>query len=165
MKKLRYDRLVLISIMLLLIVIMIAYLCINKNQYYEYNGDIQTYTCTYRQDSKTYSFDLKAFQIKKDYYISLNDLYNMIVILDKNAHVYIHENKHIMVYELRQKTYYFKYGQDKIIYNNDCINLRDYDDHIYISHKNVYLNVCFIEKLLLNNEKKIKIKKENAIIE
>ncbi|MCI9094097.1 MAG: hypothetical protein HFF36_10010 [Coprobacillus sp.] len=165
MKKIRYNRVVLVSIFILLIIIMIFYLYLNRNQYYEYDGDIQTIPCTYRQNSKIYSFDLKIFQLEDDYYISLNDLYNMIVILDKNAHVYIHENKHVMVYELTNKTYYFKYGQDKIIYNNDCIHLKDYHTHIYISHKNVYMNVSLIEKLLLNNEKKIKIKKENAIIE
>ena len=54
---------------------MIFYLYLNRNQYYEYDGDIQTIPCTYRQNSKIYSFDLKIFQLEDDYYISLNDLY------------------------------------------------------------------------------------------
>lgn len=165
MKKLRYDRIIFIVIIFMIILGMGLYLYMNRNHYHEYDGDIKTYTCTYRQDEKVYAFDLKVFQIQNDYYVSLNDLYNMIVILDKDAHVYIDENKHMMVYELSDITYYFNYGQDRIVYNNDCIKLDDYNSHIYISHKNVYLNVFFIEKLLLNNEKKIKFQNETAIIQ
>lgn len=165
MKKLRYDRLILVMIILILVMGIILYMYVNKYHCYEYKEKVHTYICTYRQDEKVYSFELKAFQVNNDYYVSLNDLYNVMVILDDDTHVYIQENKHMMVYELSSVTYYFNYGQDKIVYNNDCIKLEDYNSHIYISHKNVYVNVFFIEKLLFKNEKKIKFQNETAIIE
>lgn len=165
MKKLRYKRIIFVVGICILMMTIVLYMYRHRNHFYEYNGDIKIYTCTYRQDNKVYSFDLKAFQIKNNYYVSLNDLYNMIVILDKDAHVYLQTNKHIMVYELKQITYYFNYGQDKIVYNNDCIKLKDYNYHIYISHKNVYINVFFVEKLLFNHEKSIKFHNETATIQ
>jgi len=165
MKRIRYNRVVFVIVVLITIVSLLLYLYYHQNYFYEYDGDIQTYVCSYQQDKKIYTFDLKGFQIDEENYVSLNDLYNVIVIMDEKAHVYMQVHKHMMVYELSDITYYFHYGQDRIVYNNDCIKLKDYDSHIYISHKNVYINVFFIEKLLFNNEKKIKFQNENAIIE
>lgn len=165
MKKLRYDRVMLVVTIFIFIIGIILYMYMNMSHYYEYKDNIKTYVGTYRQDGKIYTFDLKAFQVKDDNYISLNDLYNVMIILDNDINVYIQENKHVMVYELSDITYYFNYGQDTIVYNNDCIKLEDYNSHIYISHKNIYLNVFFVEKLLFKNEKKIKFQNETAIIE
>lgn len=53
--------------------------------------------------------------------------------------------------------------ENEIKYENDCININENGSHIYISHKNIYLSVYFIEKILLKNEKKIKIENKNAI--
>ena len=60
--------------------------------------------------------------------------------------------------------YYIDFGRDEIKYNDDCINVEKNNEHIYISHKNIYLSVYFIEKILLKNEKNIKIENKNAII-
>ena len=43
--------------------------------------------------------------------------------------------------------------------------LKDENEYIYISHKNYYINVSFIEKTVLKNDKKIKFKNKNAIIQ
>ncbi len=163
MKRLRYKRVVGVGIITLVLIFIMFYLFMNKNQFYEYSGTIETYVCSYRQDDKVYTFDLKGFKEEK-MYVSLNDMYNMIVILDKNAHVYIDKHRHTMVCEMNDKIYYFDYGQDEISYDDKSIDMSDYQSHIYISHKNVYIRVDFIEKILLNNKKKISFKNKTAII-
>lgn len=163
-KRIRYDRLILVIGFILFFMIIVVYMGMHRNHYYEYDGEIETYVGTYQQDDKIYTFDLKVFQKDKQYYISLNDMYNMIIILDKNTKVYFNQNKHTLTYQMADMTYYFDYGQDKIVYNNVCINLKNEGTHIYISHKNIYISVSFIEKLLLKNEKKIKFENKNAII-
>ena len=164
-RKIRYDRVLIVSIVFILMISIGIYLSIHKTKYYEYSGNIETYVGVYRQDDKIYTFDLKAFIENDQYYISLNDMYNMIIILDKDASVYMNEQKHTLTYQLSDMDYNFDYGHDKIVYNNDCINLKEKDSHIYIYHKNVYISVYYIEKLLLNNEKSIKFENKNAIIE
>lgn len=164
-KKLRYDRVVIVGIICVILVGIFVYLMCHRKQVYIYSGDIETYIGTYRQDDKVYTFDLKAFIENDVYYVSLNDMYNMMIILDKETKVYIDQNKHVLTYQLSDINYYFDYGQDEIVYNNDCIDLKNKNTHIYIYHKNVYIPVYYIEKLLLNNEKKIKIENKNAIIE
>jgi len=130
----------------------------------QYHGDIETYACTYQQDDKIYAFDLKGFVYKEKQYVSLNDIYNVMEIIDKNTKVYLDQNRYRMVYKLSDKTYFFHYRKDLITCNNTSIDVKNYDSHIYISHKNVYINIFFVEKLLLNNEKSIKFKNKNAII-
>lgn len=98
-------------------------------------------------------------------YLSLNDMYNMVLILDKNTKVYVDEQKHTLTYQMSEGNYLFDYGQNKIVYNNECIELKDENEYIYISHKNYYINVSFIEKTVLKNDKKIKFKNKNAIIQ
>ena len=66
---------------------------------------------------------------------------------------------------MSEGNYLFDYGQNKIVYNNECIELKDENEYIYISHKNYYINVSFIEKTVLKNDKKIKFKNKNAIIQ
>lgn len=105
MKKLRKDRVIMICIIFILLIFMMIYMMSCMGKEYEYQGDIQTYPCTYRQDDKIYAFDLKSFEFNQQRYVSLNDIYNIMLILDKNTHVYINQNKHIMVYELSHMTY------------------------------------------------------------
>lgn len=164
-KRIRYDRIIIVGIIFCLLIGIMIYLMMHKTHYYEYSGNIETYTGVYRQDDKVYTFDLKAFIENDVYYVSLNDMYNMVLILDQKTNVYIDQNKHTLTYQLSDISYHFDYGQDKIVYNNDCINLKNKDTHIYIYHKNVYISVYYIEKLLLNNEKKVKFENKNAIIE
>lgn len=164
-KRIRYDRIIIVGIIFCLLIGVMIYLMMHKTHYYEYSGNIETYTGVYRQDDKVYTFDLKAFIENDVYYVSLNDMYNMVLILDQKTNVYIDQNKHTLTYQLSDISYHFDYGQDKIVYNNDCINLKNKDTHIYIYHKNVYISVYYIEKLLLNNEKKVKFENKNAIIE
>jgi len=137
----------------------------NRSQVHEYDGDIQTYVGTYQQDEKIYTFDLKVFEYQGEYYLSLNDMYNMIVILDEKTRVYLDYDKHTMTYQMSDRTYYFDYGHDKITYDKECIDLKKNKTHIYLSHKNIYLSVSFIEKILLNNQKSIQFENANAIIQ
>ena len=164
-KKIRYDRIILVGCIFCFVVGILIYLGMHRKHYYQYSGDIETYVGVYRQDDKVYTFDLKAFVENDMYYVSLNDMYNMMLILDDQAHVYIDQNKHTLTYQLSEMTYHFDYGQDKIVYNNDCINLKGKDTHIYIYHKNIYISVYYIEKLLLTDGQKIKFENKNAIIQ
>ena len=123
-----------------------------------------TYIGTYHKDEKIYTFDFKGFQKDNQYYLSLNDLYNWFVIQDQNAKVYVDYGKHTMVYQLHDVTYYIDFGRDEIRYNGNCINVSKNNQHIYISHKNIYLSVYYIEKILLKNENQIKIENKTAII-
>lgn len=163
-KKIRYDRFIVVGIIFMIFLIIFIYMYMHTYHFDEYNGDIETYVASYRQDDKVYTFDLKAFYKDDTYYVSLNDMYNMIVILDPNTHVYLDQNKHTLTYEMSDVLYRFDYGHGKIVYNNECIDLRNNGGYIYISHKNVYISVFFIEKLLLKNEKSIKFENKNAII-
>lgn len=163
MKKLRYDRIVIVFIAVLLIVCGM-YLLFHKVNVKEYHGKIETYTATYRQDDKVYSFDLKGFQKDGKTYFSLNDIYNVIVILDKKAHVYVDSKRHVFVCVTSQEEYVFDYGYHNIVYNNKCVELKDMNDYIYVFNKNYYLNVEFIEKILFESKKSIKIENKNAII-
>lgn len=164
MKKLRYDRILLV-VSMILIVLVSFFLFSQMSRDRVYEGQIQTMTATYRQNSKIYSFELKVFEEDGQNYISLNDIYNVISIIDRGSHVYLDENRHVMIYELKKGKYNFYYGKDKIVYNNISIDTQKYNSHIYISHKNVYINVYFIEKYLLNSQKKIKIKNKTATIQ
>ncbi|WP_050638317.1 hypothetical protein [Candidatus Stoquefichus sp. SB1] len=163
-KKIRYDRLMIVGLVCILVISIFIYMLTQRKQEHVYSGNIETYIGTYRQNDKVYTFDLKAFIENDQYYISLNDMYNMMIILDEKSKVFINQNKHVLTYQLSQIDYHFDYGHDKIVYNNDCIDLNKKNDHIYIYHKNVYISVYYIEKLLLNNEKKIKFENKNAII-
>lgn len=164
-KKLRVKRVLSVAILCLLSITIIIYMIMNINHIEEYQGDIKTYVASYRQDDKVYTFDLKTIYQDDIYYVSLNDMYNMIVIIDETAHVYLNQNKHVLTYVMSDISYQFDYGKGKIVYNNECIDLRKNDEHIYISHKNIYISVYFVEKLLLKNEKKIKFENKNAIIQ
>lgn len=164
-KKIRYNRVMIVGVILCVMIVIFIYLMAHRNQICEYSGEIETYVGTYQQDDKIYTFELKGFQLDDVSYLSLNDMYNMIVILDKDAHVYLDQNKHSLTYEMSQNSYCFDYGQHKIVYNNGCIDMKKNDNYIYISSKNIYISVEYIEKSLLNNEKKIKIENKNAIIE
>ncbi|MEG0367886.1 MAG: hypothetical protein RR585_13685 [Coprobacillus sp.] len=164
-RKLKYKRVIMVSIIFVFIIIIVIYMYMNRRHDYEYTGAIQTYTASYRQDDKVYTFDLKAFEKAGIQYVSLNDMYNMVVILDKNTKVYLNYNQHVMTYELTNQTYLFDYGHDKIVYNNKCIEFNNKDEHIYVSHKNIYISVFLTEKLLLNNEKKLTFENKNAIIQ
>ena len=163
--KIRYDRLITVGVIVSIIIGLFIYLMSHKVHDEEYNGKIETYVASYRQNDKIYTFDLKAFQKDDIWYASLNDMYNMVVIMDKNARVYIDQNKHTLTYQLSDSDYHFDYGRGRIVYNNDSIDLRKNSHDIYISHKNVYVSVYFIEKIVLKNEKKINLKNKNAIIE
>lgn len=165
MKRLRYKRVVIVSVGFCLIVMILLYMFFHRNRFYEYEGKIDTYVATYRQDNKLYTFDLKGFQKDEKMYLSLNDMYNMVLILDKNTKVYVDEQKHTLTYQMSEGNYLFDYGQNKIVYNNECVELKDENEYIYISHKNYYINVSFIEKTVLKNDKKIKFKNKNAIIQ
>ena len=165
MKKIRYDRVFITIMIFIVIVFVFIYLAMNRSRVYEYEGNIDTYTGTYRQDDKIYTFDLKAFVLDVEYYVSLNDMYNIMVILDKDTKVYLDYDKHTMTYMMSDMTYYFDFGHDKIMSKNETIDLQKNDTHIYISHKNVYLSVSFIEKILLKNEKSIQFENANAIIQ
>lgn len=164
MKKLRYKRVILVIMIFVLFVSIVGYMYLQRSRYFEYNGTITTYTTTYQQDEKIYIFDLKGFFKDEQYYLSLNDLYNWFVIQDSENKVYVDYGKHTMVYQLNDEVYYIDFGRDEIKYKNDCININENGSHIYISHKNIYLSVYFIEKILLKNDKKIKIENKNAII-
>ncbi len=165
MKKLKYKRVIYVSMIVLCLISMSIYLFINRSHIHEYNGNIKTYVGTYRQDNKVYTFDLKGFYAHDQYYVSLNDMYNVVVIMDKEATVFLHPDKHLLKYKMRDGEYCFDYGYHKIVYNNDCIDLKKNRDYIYVSHKNIYISVSLIEKIILKNEKKIKIEDANAIIE
>lgn len=164
MKKLRYKRVILVIMIFVLFVSIVGYMYLQRSQYFEYKGPITTFTTTYQQDEKIYMFDLKGFQKDEQYYLSLNDLYNWFVIQDSKNKVYVDYGKHTMVYQLDNEVYYIDFGRDEIKYKDDCININKNGSHIYISHKNIYLSVYFIEKILLKNEKKIEIENKNAII-
>ena len=77
---------------------------------------------------------------------------------------YVDYGKHTMVYQLHDVTYHIDFGRDEIRYNGNCINVSKNNQHIYISHKNIYLSVYYIEKILLKNENQIKIENKTAII-
>ena len=160
MKKIRVDRVLIVCFVFVIVLFIMVYLFMNRSHYYEYQDEIKTYFVVYMQHEKIYTF-----QKENQYYVSLNDFYNVMIVIDKNTHVYLHENKHMLVYVLKNKTYYFNYGQDKIVYDDECLDMEDYHSHIYISRKNVYVNVFFIEKLFFNNKKSIKFENKNAIIE
>lgn len=162
--KLRYKRVILVVIVFCLVIGIVSYLFFHRCYYYEYEGTIETYIGSYQKDQKIYTFDLKGFEVKEEVYLSLNDLYNWFVIEDEQAKVYVDYQKHTMVYQLSDATYYIDFGRDEIKYNDDCINVEKNNEHIYISHKNIYLSVYFIEKILLKNEKNIKFENKNAII-
>lgn len=164
MKKLRYQRVILVGAMILLIMSLLIYMYFQRSHSYEYHGTVTTYIGTYRQDEKIYTFDLKGFQIDEQYYLSLNDLYNWFVIQNEKTKVYVDYGKHTMVYQFEDEVYYIDFGRDEIKYNNDCIKTKENNQHIYVSNKNIYLSVYFIEKILLKNEKKIEFKNKNAII-
>lgn len=164
MKKLRYKRVILVIMIFVLFVSIVGYMYLQRSQYFEYKGPITTFTATYQQDEKIYMFDLKGFQKDEQYYLSLNDLYNWFVIQDQNAKVYVDYGKHTMVYQLHDVTYHIDFGRDEIRYNGNCINVSKNNQHIYISHKNIYLSVYYIEKILLKNENQIKIENKTAII-
>ena len=146
MKKLRYERVLLVGVILCLLIGTIGYMYCHRSRYYEYQGAMTTYIGTYHKDEKIYTFDFKGFQKDNQYYLSLNDLYNWFVIQDQNAKVYV------------------DYGKHEIRYNGNCINVSKNNQHIYISHKNIYLSVYYIEKILLKNENQIKIENKTAII-
>ena len=162
--KLRYKRVVLVVMIGCLLIGIVSYLFLNRCHYYEYDGTIDTYIGSYQKDQKIYTFDLKGFEVGEKVYLSLNDLYNWVVIEDEDAQVYVDYQKHTMVYQLSDTTYYIDFGRDEIKYNDDCINVEKNNENIYIYHKNIYLSVYFIEKILLKNEKNIKIENKNAII-
>ena len=164
MKKLRYKRVILVIMIFVLFVSIVGYMYLQRSQYFEYKGPITTFTATYQQDEKIYMFDLKGFQKDEQYYLSLNDLYNWFVIQDSKNKVYVDYGKHTMVYQLHDVTYHIDFGRDEIRYNGNCINVSKNNQHIYISHKNIYLSVYYIEKILLKNENQIKIENKTAII-
>ncbi len=164
MKKLRYERVLLVGVILCLLIGTIGYMYCHRSRYYEYQGAMTTYIGTYHKDEKIYTFDFKGFQKDNQYYLSLNDLYNWFVIQDQNAKVYVDYGKHTMVYQLHDVTYHIDFGRDEIRYNGNCINVSKNNQHIYISHKNIYISVYYIEKILLKNENQIKIENKTAII-
>lgn len=163
-KKLRYRRVALCLFVLLGLFIIGIYMFFQRNHEYVYQGAVQTYTAIYHQDEKTYTFDLKGFVQADKSYLSLNDIYNVMLVIEPQTQVYLETSKHLMTYHINQKNYYFDYGQDTIKYDDQCIDVGKYGEHIYISHKNVYISVYFIEKILFKNEKKIKLENKNAII-
>ena len=163
MKRFRYDRLLWV-IGIAIVIICMIYLLFHQVNIRQYNGNIDTYSATYRENGKIYSFDLKGFTKENKTYFSLNDIYNVIVIMDDKTHVYLDEKRHVFVIQTSDEKYTFDYGYHKIVYNNKCVELKDKNDYIYIFNKNCYLNVEFIENILFHNEKKIKIENKNAII-
>lgn len=162
--KLRYTRVIGLIVIIVVMVFVGLYLYVNRSVIYEYQGDIQSYVCSYRQDDLVYTFDLKAFE-EDDMYVSMNDMYNMMVILDPQTRVYTNYQKHTMVYVLSDETYYFDFGHDEISYDDQCIDVTHDQSHIYVCDKNIYMNVNFVEKLLFKEQLKIKFKNKNAIIE
>ena len=88
MKRLRYDRLMIVLIGFLGLSIFMIYLFSHMSHIYDYQGDIQTLTCTYQQDDKLYLFQLKTFKEKDVRYISLNDMYNVMIVFDKDEGLY-----------------------------------------------------------------------------
>ncbi len=165
MKKLRYGRVLFAIIMMSVMIVLFVFLIMNSSHVYEYDGDIETYVGTYQQDDKIYTFDLKGFELGEEMYLSLNDMYNVIVIIDPETKVYLDYDKHTMTYQLSDKSYYFDFGHDCIMTEDGRIDLKKYETHIYLSSKNIYLSVSFIEKILFDNEKSIRFENANAIIQ
>ncbi len=163
-RRLKYKRVVGVISLLSIMVVIIVFMATQVKHDYEYTGKVMTYDASYQQDDKVYSFLLKSFTKDKIKYVCLNDIYNIMKILDHNVRAYIDYQAHTMTYELSDKKYVFDYGHDKIVYNNKCIEFENKDEHIYVSHKNIYISVFQTEKLLLNNEKKLKFDNKNAII-
>lgn len=165
MKKLRYNRVMIVSIVLIILIGIGIYLWMNMNHYYDYQGDIQKRTCTYTHNNKIYSFDLNTFQDDGHDYVSLNDMYNMIFILDSKTKVYIDENKHILVYKMSDDTYYFRYGHDQIISDRLTINVNENKTHLYRKDGHIYIDCFYIEDIFFNHKKKITFQNEKAIIQ
>ena len=65
------------------------------------------------------------------WYASLNDMYNMVVIMDKNARVYIDQNKHTLTYQLSDSDYHFDYGRGRIVYTVSYTHLDVYKRQIH----------------------------------
>lgn len=164
-KKLNYRRVSCVIVIIVLLIGIILYLLSQMSHVKEYTGYIETYQTTYIDNDKIYSFDLKSLSENDKQYISLNDMYNMMVILDKDAKVYMDENKDMMRCEFKHNIMDVYYGKNKIVYNNNCVESKDYDNKIYVSHKNIYISVFLTEKLVLNNEKELKFENKTAIIE
>jgi len=140
-------------------------LLLNSGTYfYEYQGDIQTLVCVLRYQGKIYTFDLQSFY-NNQYYISLNDMYPILKSIDQNVSMYHNHKDDSIVYNIKNETYQFEYSKDKIKQGKQYLYYPKNNFHIYISHKNVYVNVFFIEKMLINYQKIVKIQNKTAIIE
>lgn len=163
MKQIKYKNvmIVLAGITVLILVLILCFSIHDDN----YHGNVNTYVASYRENGKVYTFDVKGFHDGNDMYLSLNDMYNMIVILDKRAKVYIHVDNHTMVYEMYDEKYYFDYGHHKIICPYGVYYFNRNNKHIYVSDKNIYIPVCYIEKILLQDTRRINIENANVIIE
>lgn len=164
-KKLNYRRVIFVTVFVVLLIGIVFYLVSQMNHVEEYSGEIEIYQATYKSKDKIYSFELKALSEDDKRYVSLNDMYNMMVIFDKNAKVYMDENKDLMRCQFLDNQIDVYYGKNEIVYNNNCVESKDNDNKIYVSHKNVYISVFLTEKLILNNEKKIKFENKTAIIQ
>lgn len=150
-----------ISIIVLIIIMIQASL---QHVCYLYQGNIDTYIGCYCYDYKVYTFDWNGFHKDGELYLSVNDLCLMLMSFDMNYGLYHDWDKEVMIYQSHQMTCYLDYFHQEIRYNQYCIQLQKYKKYIYISHKNVYMNVSFIENILFNSEKKIEIQNKNAII-
>ncbi|MEG0276521.1 MAG: hypothetical protein RR630_05790 [Coprobacillus sp.] len=164
MKRLNYRKVVFVCGLSIFIVCIVIYMIGQMNHIYNYDQDIAVYKVTYKNDEKIYNFDLKSFEENDIRYVSLNDMYNMMVIMDKDAKVYMDENRHLMKCEFSQNVLDISYAKDEIVYNNNCVEFENNDEHIYVSHKNIYISVFLTEKIVLNNEKKMKFENKTAII-
>ena len=130
------------------ILILCFMLLLNSGTYfYEYQGDIQTLGCVLRYQGKIYTFDL------------------VLKSIDQNVSMYHNHKDDSIVYNIKNETYQFEYSKDKIKQGKQYLYYPKNNFHIYISHKNVYVNVFFIEKMLINYQKIVKIQNKTAIIE
>ncbi|MEG0367226.1 MAG: hypothetical protein RR585_10345 [Coprobacillus sp.] len=163
--KLNYQKVIFVVGLVTIIICICIYMLTQMNHIHSYNDDIEVYKATYKTTDKEYHFDLKSFEDNDIRYISLNDMYNMMVIMDKNAKVYMDENMDVMRCQFNDNKLDVYYAKNKIVYNNNCVEFENNDENIYVSHKNVYISVLLTEKIVLNNEKKVKFENKTAIIE
>ena len=82
--KIRYDRLITVGVIVSIIIGLFIYLMSHKVHDEEYNGKIETYVASYRQNDKIYTFDLKAFQKDDIWYASLKDVYKRQILKKAN---------------------------------------------------------------------------------
>lgn len=159
-RKLKKDRIIILGILLCIFISLFFYIYQHMNHIHEYPNNIKTFTGCFSYQEKIYTFDVKSFVYEDNVYLSLNDMYNVIFILEPDSTVYRNTKNNELTYIIKNKKLCFDYGHGIIINNQEQINLRNENMDIFLNKKNVYIPKQYVEKLLLKGKYKVIFKEK-----